>query len=194
MLLFAAHTPCHKVWAGHVETRNGTRWRRRASPYDWACPRSRRATIRSPLHHGQETRGTRPSYHFPQTLRPLTPRRATPGTLSKLRTGRRRVGLSRRSTRRVSRSRAAPVRPRTARRRCPASARRGPSRAPNPITPPAWGIALNRRVDLHAIDATYTRHTGRFPHGTPPSIKLLLPPASDYRGPPMPASPAIAPR
>ena len=168
--------------------------RRRASPYDQVCPRSRRATIRSPLHHGQVTRGTRPSYHFRQTLRPLTPRRATPGRLSKLQTGRRRAGLSRRSRLRVPRSHQAPVRPRTARRRCPASARRGPSRAPNPITPPAWGIALNRRVDLHAIDATYTRHTGRFTHGTPPSIELLWRPETQNRGPPMLTSPAIAPR
>ena len=75
--------------------------RRRASPYDQVCPRSRRATIRSPLHHGQVTRGTRPSYHFRQTLRPLTPRTATPGRPSGPRTGRRRAGLSRRSMRRA---------------------------------------------------------------------------------------------
>ena len=145
------------VGAGHVETRSGTRRRRRALRVVLACPRSRRATILSPLHHERGTPETRRSYHFRQTLRPPTPRRATPGTLSKLRTGRRRAGLSRRSRPRVQQNRQAPCCPRRARRRCPASARRGPSRAPSPITPPAWGIALNRRVDLHAIDATRAR-------------------------------------
>ena len=170
------------------------RSRRRASPYDQACPRSRRATIQSPRYHIQVTRGRPLSYHFRQTPRRPAPRRATPGKLSKLRTGRRRAGLSRRSTRRVRHNHQAPFRPRRARRRCPASARRGPSRAPSPITPPAWGIALNRRVDLHAIDATYTRHTGRFTHRTPPSIELLWRPASPRRGRRARVFPVVAPR
>ena len=82
-------------------TKNGTRWRRRALRVVMACPRSRRATILSPHWHTRVRHGTLRSYHFRQTLPPPTPRRATTGKLSKLRTGRRRAGLSRRSMRRA---------------------------------------------------------------------------------------------
>ena len=144
------------VGAGHVETRNGTRWRRRASRVVMACPRSRRATTQSPRRCVQVTRGRRQSYRFRQTPRRPAPRRATPGKLSKLRTGRRRAGLSRRSRPLLSYIRAAPYHRGKEHHRNPASIKPAPGRAPNPITPPAWGIALNRRFDLHAIDATYT--------------------------------------
>jgi hypothetical protein len=82
-------------------TKNGTRWRRRASPYDQVCPRSRRAIRQSPRYHIQVKRGRRPSWRYRHNLQRPSPRTATPGRPSGPRTGRRRAGLSRRSMRRA---------------------------------------------------------------------------------------------